>query len=290
MMVESSASFRVPASGGEACGDACRYVWSHGDREDGLQRALLCVHGITRNRHDFSFLASRFASQFDVHAVDLLGHGDSDSLSGAPYTREIFLAQLQHLMSLIGRRRIGFLGSSYGGLMGMRLAAMEDSPIGCLVLNDASAALQGDFFRQTARRISFRPVLPSLQSAEGWMRLVFRNSGALTDDVFRDLALRGTRRLPQGGYELTYDPQIAGLWLGNQLTETEHWTPWRRIRCPVLVVRGKQSSVLTDEGLEAMRASNPGIDVIEIDGVGHFPHLMSDQQADPVRRWLLEHL
>lgn len=290
MMTESSAYLDVPVNGSEVDSNAYRYVWSHNGTNNKLERALLCVHGITRNRHDFSFLATRYAPQFNVHAVDLLGHGDSDSLNGVPYTREIFKTQLRHLLAHIGGGKIGFIGSSFGGLMGIQLAAMEDSPIACLVLNDASAALQGDFFRQTARKIAVRPILQSLRSAEGWMRLVFRNSGLLTDDIFHDLALRGTRRLPQGGYELMYDPRIADLWIGNHQTETEYWTPWSRIRCPVLVVRGKQSSVLTDKGLEAMRASKPDMDAIEVEGVGHFPHLMSDLQVDPIRRWLLKHL
>lgn len=265
------------------------YAWTR-TAQTSADKALLCVHGITRNKHDFAFLARQLAPSFSVYAPDLLGHGDSESLDGrAMYTREVYFAQLQHALSAIRESRIGYLGTSYGGLMGMRLAAMQDSPIRCLVLNDASAALGTSFFRDAAHKIRFKPALRSMVSVEGWMRLVFRNSGSLSDEAVSELAARGSRRLADGSYELAYDPAIADIWTTRAETETDHWAPWRGVRCPVLIVRGRQSTVLTSEALEQMREVNPNFDVVEIDGVGHFPHLMSKEQIAPIERWLIEY-
>jgi len=37
---------------------------------------VLCVHGLTRNAHDFDRLAERLARHYRVIAVDVVGRGD----------------------------------------------------------------------------------------------------------------------------------------------------------------------------------------------------------------------
>ncbi|WP_347333849.1 alpha/beta fold hydrolase, partial [Ralstonia pseudosolanacearum] len=86
---------------------------------------LLCVHGITRNRHDFHVLLPQLAGRFGVCAPDLVGHGDSAWVGERlMYRSELFLAQLRHLIAArAGQGRVGYVGSSYGGLLGIVLAA-----------------------------------------------------------------------------------------------------------------------------------------------------------------------
>ena len=43
-------------------------------------RIVICVHGLTRNRHDFDHLAARLAGEFRVVAMDVAGRGDSEWL------------------------------------------------------------------------------------------------------------------------------------------------------------------------------------------------------------------
>lgn len=48
-------------------------------------RVLICVHGLTRNRHDFDRLAKNFCESgqapYDkIFLIDVVGRGDSDHL------------------------------------------------------------------------------------------------------------------------------------------------------------------------------------------------------------------
>ncbi|MGI9333931.1 MAG: alpha/beta fold hydrolase, partial [Gammaproteobacteria bacterium] len=80
--------------------DGRQFEYAYESHETGgFDRAVVCVHGITRNRHDFSFLAERLRVALNVYAPDLLGHGDNAWLEpGMVYEKEMFLAQLGDLM------------------------------------------------------------------------------------------------------------------------------------------------------------------------------------------------
>lgn len=253
--------------------------------------AVVCVHGITRNRHDFTYLARYLSDRFDVYAPDLLGHGDSDWFEGrVVYEKEMFLAQLLDLMSDLRGRRIGYVGSSYGGLMGIRLAARPDSPIGCLVLNEAGVGIRQEFYEKTARNISYYPLFGSMNSVVSWMKLVMRNSGDLAPERFDEIVRHSVRQTPAGEYVLAYDKDIPRVWLGNHGRRPEPWTLWESIRCPVLLIRGAHSEVVTPDVAAQMKERKPDMELIEIEEAGHFPHLMSLSQVAPIKEWLAAHL
>lgn len=272
--------------------DGQRIEYAYESHEtDGFERAVVCVHGITRNRHDFSYLSNRLRGTLNVYAPDLLGHGDSEWLDPSMvYEKEMFLAQLEDLMSSVRGRRIGFVGSSYGGLMGIRLAAEPSSPIACLVLNDAGVGVSQTFYEQTAKMIRMYPTFGSRRSVVGWMKLVMQNGGSLSEERFEEVVERSVQRTESGDYVLRYDRELPRVWLGNHNRRPESWSLWEAIRCPVLVVRGAGSSVLTRAVIDEMRARKPEIDLLEVEGAGHFPHLMEAVQTEPIEEWLSAHL
>jgi pimeloyl-ACP methyl ester carboxylesterase len=274
----------------ELDGHRVRYAYERGGTA-ASQRAVVCVHGITRNRHDFAFLAGRLAERYRVYAPDLLGHGDSDWLpADLVYEKELFLAQLTDLMAATGARRIGYLGSSYGGLMGIRLAAQDRSPIACLVLNDAGVGIRKEFYQDTARKIARYPLFGSMRSAESWIRLVMASAGPLPPETIAELARRSVRPTDCGDYAPAYDRELPRVWLGDSNRSPEPWSLWESIRCPVLVVRGARSEVLTSDVIAEMKLRKPSMALIEIEGVGHFPHLMDSRQTEPIEAWLAANL
>jgi pimeloyl-ACP methyl ester carboxylesterase len=271
-------------------GRSLRYAYDHWTAGE-TGRAVVCVHGITRNRHDFAFLAERLRAALDVYAVDLIGHGDSEWLdAGSIYEKEMFLAQLQDLIASVGGRRVGLVGSSYGGLMGVRLAALPDSPLSCLVLNDAGVGIRKEFYEETAKKIAFYPTFGSMRSAEGWMKLVMQNAGTLAPEMFDEIVKHAIRTTPRGEYVLAYDRELPRVWLGNHNRTPEPWSLWEDITCPVLLIRGARSEVLTSEVVAEMKRRKPRLEVADVEGAGHFPHLMDATQTAPIERWLAANL
>jgi pimeloyl-ACP methyl ester carboxylesterase len=65
------------------------------------------------------------------------------------------------------------------------------------------------------------------------------------------------------------------------------WTVWEEIKCPVLLLRGAESDVLSKETVERMLKRGPKTDLVEFAGCGHAPALRDAQQIDVVKKWLL---
>jgi pimeloyl-ACP methyl ester carboxylesterase len=58
------------------------------------------------------------------------------------------------------------------------------------------------------------------------------------------------------------------------------------VQCPVLVLRGAESDLLTLETAAKMKTRGPGATVVEFAGCGHAPALMNAGQVAVVRDWL----
>ena len=98
---------------------------------------VLCVHGLTRNAHDFDRLAGRLARSYRVISVDVVGRGGSAWLKDpAHYTYAQYQADITALIARLNVERVHWIGTSMGGLIGMALAALKGSPVRRLVLND----------------------------------------------------------------------------------------------------------------------------------------------------------
>ncbi|MFZ1909112.1 MAG: alpha/beta hydrolase, partial [Burkholderiales bacterium] len=65
------------------------------------------------------------------------------------------------------------------------------------------------------------------------------------------------------------------------------WSTWNAVECPVLVLRGAHSEVLTPKTVDEMRRRKPGLETVEFAGVGHAPALFDAAQIEAVRGFLL---
>ena len=61
------------------------------------------------------------------------------------------------------------------------------------------------------------------------------------------------------------------------------WPVWDALSCPTLVLRGEQSDLLLRATAEEMTLRGPKARLVEFDGIGHAPMLMSDDQIAVVR-------
>ena len=100
-------------------------------------RVLVCVHGLTRNARDFDRLAGALAQHYRVICPDVVGRGQSGHLKNpAFYSVPQYVADMVTLIARLNVQTVHWVGTSMGGLIGMALASMENTPIRKLLLND----------------------------------------------------------------------------------------------------------------------------------------------------------
>lgn len=258
-----------------------------GDRRN--PRVLVCVHGLTRVGRDFDFIAQRLAPHYRVVCPDVAGRGASGWLPDASgYAIAQYVADMLTLIARLDVEHVHWLGTSMGGLIGMALAALPDSPIGRLVLNDVGPVITGSSLRRIADYVGKSPVFPDMAGAEHYIRAVSAPFGPLTDAQWRHLTEHAVRPAASGGLEMHYDPAIAEPFRqAMALGDIDLWPLYDAIRCPTLCVRGERSDLLTAETLAHMAQRGPRAQIAEIPGVGHAPMFLDAQQAQIVERFLL---
>ncbi len=256
-----------------------------GDPANG--NVVVCVHGLTRNSHDFDFLAAALAKDFRVICPDVAGRGDSDWLTDKMlYGVPQYLADMVTLIARLDVERVDWVGTSLGGLIGMTLASLEHSPIRRMVLNDVGPLLAASALQRIATYVgrSFR--FTDLTAAETHLRLAYAPFGPLSDGQWQFLTRHSVRRMDDG-YEFNYDPGIGDVFRSSPvLADVNMWPIYDRIRCPTLVVRGADSDLLSRDTLLQMSERGPRALTLEFPGIGHAPTLMEQEQIDPIRDFL----
>lgn len=271
-------------------------------------RILVCAHGLTRNSRDFDHLARALAWDYRVICVDVAGRGKSEWLESpelygyplyvsdaaalvARVTDSAHRSLWRRLQALLFRHgapeQVDWVGTSMGGLIGMMLAARKNSPIRRLVLNDVGPVVPRAALNRLAQYVGKDPRFETLDQFEAYLRQVLAPFGALTPDQWQHLALHSHRRTDDGTYAPNYDPAIGNAFRTPAYLDVELWPLWDAVTCPVLVMRGADSDLLPRETVRRMQERGPGARLVEFLGVGHAPALMSGDQIQVVRHFLL---
>lgn len=279
--------------------------WGSPDAE----RIVICVHGLTRNGRDFDTLAQALLPEFRVICPDVVGRGKSDWLQAKEdYAYPQYCADMAAVIArvtgkptglagrlgrLLGRaqsekKRILWVGTSMGGLIGMVLAAQPGSPIERLILNDVGALIPRAALERIGNYVGKDPRFKTLEELEAMLRLVLAPFGALTDAQWRHLTVTGAKQYEDGSWGLCYDPGIAIPFRKGPLADVDLWQFYDAIRCPTLLLRGAQSDLLLKDTATEMTRRGPKAKLVEFEGIGHAPTLMVGDQIGIVRDFLLE--
>jgi len=250
---------------------------------------VFCLHGLTRNSHDFDNLAKVMSKKRRMICPDLIGRGNSEWLdSGDDYQIPQYNLDITVLASKIGCEEFDIIGTSLGGLMGIVMAGMKNTPVRRLIINDIAPEIPFSAFRRLTSYIGQNLLFADIAEVEAHLRDSLAPFGPMTDEDWATMAIYSSHE-SDGGYRLSYDPSIAKnykrYWF---LVYFNLWKYWNNIKCPVLILRGTESDFLTKPLLKRMKRRLPHADVIEFEGVGHTPTLNASMQIDPIIKWFDE--
>lgn len=255
-------------------------------------RVLVCVHGLTRCGRDFDFLAQALADEYRVVCPDVVGRGRSDWLRDKMhYAIPQYAQDMTTLLARLDAESVDWLGTSMGGMIGMALAAQEDTPVRRLILNDVGPLLAAAALARIGEYLAAPPDFASPQEAEAYVRMVAAPFGRLSDEQWRQLTANVVKTTPNGRLALRYDPGIAApffalLQASGAGRDIDLWPLYDAIRCPTLVIRGARSDLLSRETVAAMQERGPRAQSVEIPDVGHAPMFLDAMQVGVVRDFL----
>ncbi len=272
------------------------------------KRTVICVHGLTRNCRDFDDLAQALAADFRVVCPDVVGRGRSDWLEDKHgYNYAQYLADMNALLAHVsvrpqvsgflarvasqlfdehGERSIYWVGTSMGGILGMLLAAMPNTPISKLVVNDVGPFIPHQALERIASYVGTDVRFDTFEALEAHIRQVSAPFGPLTDAQWRHLTTYSAKQFDDGKWGMLYDPGISVTLRESMWKDVDLWEHWDKITCPTLVLRGADSDLLLKPTADDMQKRGPRCKLVEFAGIGHAPMLMSDDQIKLIKDFL----
>lgn len=269
------------------CADGLRL---HAVEHEGAGRALLCLHGLTRNGRDFATLAAQLSPRHRLILVDQRGRGGS---ARDPDPRHYQLPQyvddMLCLVDQFGLSELLVIGTSMGGMLGLMLALRRPGLVRALVLNDVGAVLETAGLARIAGYVGKQGPAASLDEAAAQLAL----SQAA---VFPDFAPSDWRQMAwethverDGRWWPDYDPAIAaGLADGSAAPPL--WPLFEPLRgLPMLLLRGALSDLLSRDTVLAMQQRLPLMQSVEVPQRGHAPTLSEPAAQAALLPFLARH-
>ncbi len=223
------------------------------------------------------------ARGYRVYNLDLRGHGESDWATDGNYHIEAFAADVRAVAAAMTEsdpqhRLAVFVGASLGGIASMTAIAETDTDIAAaLVLVDVGPKIE----RQGADRIGTF-MMKNMETGFATLDEVADAIGEYNPHRPRPSNLDGLkknlRQKPDGRWYWHWDPAFITGRRGSS-DETRSLTEPDRLAMnarkiatrglPTLMVRGRQSDLLSEEGAAEYKRLIPHGQFVDVAGAGH---------------------
>ena len=259
--------------------------WAAAGQAKGL---VLLLHGGGQTRHSWHRTGEALAAAgWTTIAADLRGHGESDWAPDGDYSPDAMAADLRAAVGVLDEPPI-LVGASMGGMTSLLALDADPGLARGLVLVDVTPRIEEEGTAEITRFM--QGGLDGFASIEDAADAVaaynpHRARPARADGLRKNLRRRGDR------WFWHWDPQL----LANRVTTAHGQARLSRraedaargLRVPTMLVRGRQSRVVSVEGVEELRALVPMAHVVDVAGAGH---MVAGDDNDIFGEHLLEFL
>lgn len=240
-------------------------------------RPVMLLHGGGQTRHAWGTAARRIAEAGHVaYTIDQRGHGDSAWVASRAYAFSDYAGDAVAVAKQIAARDGApplLVGASLGGISGLLATGMAEAGLlSGLVLVDITPHMDPD---GVARIQGFM----AERMEEGFSTLEDAADAiaAYLPHRARPTSLSGLaknlRQGEDGRFRWHWDPGFLKgprpINTDGAATQARLIEAARRLTIPVLLVRGQQSELVTEEAVAAFRALVPHTGFVDVSGAGH---------------------
>ena len=225
---------------------------------------LILLHGIARHAHTFDHIAPQLARKYDVLALDMRGHGDSEWSYDGAYLVEDYVKDLEALVDQWRLRKVTLLGNSTGGRVVQVYAGLHPDRIDRLVAEDVGPERPQSIAEALGRRFE--------REKDGWanedelVAQLVKQNPRTPEPLLRTYAHYGIKKRDDGRVIWKRDPNLV-----KGFIETELWASVSKITAPTLYVLGGASRIVPPETQEKLKQTLPNARIVVMPGLGHYP-------------------
>ncbi len=249
--------------------DGCAGLTLRGDVVgDPRATPVLLLHGGGQTRHSWSDTAHTLADDgWQVVSVDQRGHGESDWSPDRNYHFRDYADDVLQIVSQLARPPV-LVGASLGGLAALLAEGLTPDAFSIgLVLVDVAPRMEPD---GVARILAFMQAHPDgFASLDECAEAVAAyNPNRKRPPSSQGLA-KNLRHGDDGRWRWHWDPGFLGIDRDEPERDVGIDEAARAIDVPTLLVRGRQSDLLSEEGAREFLGLVPHAEFVDVSGAGH---------------------
>lgn len=261
------------------------YAECHGNKKSS---ALILLHGFTGSSATWRNLAAALSQRYYVIAVDLIGHGRTESPeSPERYRMQEQVEDLHLLLQHLEAEKPFVLGYSMGGRIALSYTAAYPDEVSALILESSSPGLRTADER-TARSEADEKLAERIENdgiekfVDFWQEIpLFQTQKKLSSE--QRLAVR-KERLSQNPAGLANS--LRGIGTGSQ---PSNWELLERLPIPVLLITGSLDEKF-EKIAENMARMLPDAQHESVENAGHAIHVEKPLQfATMIKSYLEQH-
>lgn len=218
------------------------------------KKDILLLHGSCSRWQSFKAVLPELATHFNVHAIDLRGHGKSSRANS--YQLEDHVGDVQRLIKDEIKKPITIFGNSLGGMIALMLAADHPNLVKALVLGDSPITTDSIHHLLNNQREFAQQVIIWLRSNQ--LEELYKQ---VNDMSFAE--------------NLSYcDPNMISALFDSTGSIFKKYEPeklFSQLNCPTLIIRGEheKGSLIKDGEMVLAQKWLPTLKDIKIHSAGH---------------------
>jgi epoxide hydrolase-like predicted phosphatase len=237
---------------------------------------VILLHGGGQSRHAWGGTCQTLANNgFFAIAIDMKGHGESYWDEKADYRSSAYAVDLDKLVNKIGiaSRAPLFIAASLGGLATLEARFCQTPLCGGIVLVDVTPRLEHAgvervlTFMSDGMKNGFDTLEEAAKAIQAYQPQ--RNRPINPDGLKKNLRFDERRQK----YVFHWDPAFLGNHIkdGKVLLDFEQklLQEAKKITCPVLLLRGKLTDLVSEEGVDSLRTVIKHAEVVNVVNAGH---------------------
>jgi len=227
---------------------------------------VLFLHGGGQTCRTWDVVCHVLADRYRCVALDQRGHGDSEWSYEGDYGFASHVRDIEGVLDALGLERVVAVGMSMGAINALELTLTRPQRVAALVCVDAGPWVAPN--GATPIR-NFMAEVEQLDSLDACVRAALRFNPRRDARLLRRSLLHNLRKRPDGRWMWKTDrrfpvPVEEYLEHGRKLRARIHALP-----CPLLVMRGGESEVMSDEDAARFARAVPDGRWVRIEGAGH---------------------
>jgi len=227
---------------------------------------LVLLHGGAQNAHTWDTVA--LALDRPLVAIDLPGHGHSDHRDDGPFGPVQNAADVGVALRALAPDAGMVVGMSLGGLTSIALTARAPDLVRRLVLVDVTPGVDRE---KAAPIAAFIAGPESFESFDEILARTVEFNPTRSESSLRRGVLHNAVERADGRWAWRYQrPRLAETFESTEMPDfSSLWDAVSAISVPLLLVRGADSAVVSDDDVAELRRRAPHAVIEVVEGSGH---------------------